>query len=352
MYELRVAGASLESIGKTIVHEGLWAALGRKNRVLRAGDVEAILKHEFYAGWFTWRDERYRAKHEPVFTADEWERLQATFTRGTYGSPLDAAGALSGFLLCAECGCRITYDPKIKSGGKRYDYYRCANGHRVHAKRIHVTEANLLAQFEAAIANIEMPHALADEISRVLRETHEVVRTERRREIGVLKRTVDDVQAREDKIVAVYIDGKLDDVTYQRQRDMLLSEKHAAMDRLSTASEDLDDKYLVTADRIFELAKQARSLWNQRTPSEKRQLLEMVLSNPRLDGVTVRYDMKKPFAILAEMTKGNDWRARWDSNRLSRHRTRARACQVFGSRRTCCTAMTHRPASSSTKYTA
>ncbi len=80
-------------------------------------------------------------------------------------------------------GC-ITYDPKIKPDGRRYDYYRCTNGHRMHAKRIHVTEAQLLAQFEAAIANIEMPHALADEISRVLRETHEVVRVERRREIA------------------------------------------------------------------------------------------------------------------------------------------------------------------------
>ncbi|MCC7107889.1 MAG: hypothetical protein IT382_01250, partial [Deltaproteobacteria bacterium] len=204
--------------------------------------------------------------------------------------------------------------PKVKQSGKRYDYYRCANGHRAHAKRVHITEAQLLGQFEAAIANIEMPEALAAEISRVLRETHEVTRAERRREIATLKRALEEVQARDDKLVSLYIDGKLDDVTYARQRDLLMTERHEAAERLSAASEELDDKYLATADRVFELAKRARSLWNQRTPSEKRQLLEMVLSNPRLDGVTVRYDMKKPFAILSEMTKGNDWRARRDSN--------------------------------------
>jgi hypothetical protein len=201
--------------------------------------------------------------------------------------------------------------PAISDGGKPE---APAGGHRIHAKRIHVTEADLLAQFDAAIANIEVPHALADEISAVLRETHDVVRQERRREIAVLKRTIEDVQAREDKIVAMYVDGKLDEVTYQRQRDMLLSEKHAAMDRLSAASDELDDKDLVTADRIFELAKRARTRWNQRTPSGRRELLEVVLSNPMLDGVTVRWEMKKPFAILGEMTKGNDWRARQDSN--------------------------------------
>ena len=167
-----------------------------------------------------------------------------------------------------------------------------------------------------------------------------MVRAERRREIGLLKRTVEDLQAREDKVVGLYVDGKLDDVTYQRQRDLLLTEKHAALDRLAAASEELDDKYLVTADRIFELAKQARTLWIQRTPTERRQLLEMVLSNPRLDGVTVRYDMKKPFAILSEMTKGNDWRARRDSNRppinaapTASRTTGARSTRVARSRR-------------------
>ena len=314
MYELRVSGASLESIGKTIVAEGLWSALGRKNRRLVASDIEHIIKHEFYAGWFTWRDERYRGKHEAVFTADEWARLQATFTRGPYGAPHHVAGAFSGFLTCADCGCRVTYDPKVKADGRRYEYYRCANGHRVHTKRIHVTEAQLVAQFEVAIANIEMPHVLADEVSRVLRETHDVVRTERRREIAALKKAIDELQAREDKVVALYVDGKLDDVAYARQRDMLLTEKHAAIDRMNAANEDLDDKYLVTADRIFELAKQARSLWNQRTTSEKRLLLEMVLSNPQLEGATLRYEMKKPFAILSQMTNGPDWRARCDSN--------------------------------------
>lgn len=314
MFELRMAGHSLEAIGAAVVAEGLWAALGRKNRALRAGDVEAILKHEFYAGWFTWRDQRYRGKHEPIFTADEHERLQATFTRGHYGTPLAPTGALSGFLACAQCCCRITYDPKTKPSGKRYDYYRCANGHRVHTKRVHVTEAELLAQFEAAIANIEMPEALATEISRVLHETHEVTRAERRREIAALKRALEEVQGRDDKLVALYIDGKLDDVTYARQRNLLMTERHQAAERLSAASDELDDKYLATADRTFELAKRARSLWNQRTPAEKRQLLEMVLSNPTLDGATLRWEMKKPFAILAEMTKGNDWRARRDSN--------------------------------------
>jgi site-specific DNA recombinase len=315
MYDLRIAGASLEAIADTVMKEGLWNALGRRRRRVLKGDVERLLKDEFYVGWFTWRDERYRGKHETLFTIDEWNKLQATFNRAPYGSPLDSGGALSGFMLCGECGCRITYDPKIKPDGRRYDYYRCTNGHRMHPKRIHVTEAQLLAQFEAAVVDVDMPEVLAKEVMRTLRASHESLRAERQREIAVLKKTLEDVQEREDRVVKLYVDGKLDDVTYQRQRDMLMTEKHTAMERLSAANDELDDKYLDTAERIFELAKRARSLWNERTPSEKRELLETLLSKSRLHGAKVQYEMRKPFAILAEMAKGNDWRARHDSNR-------------------------------------
>jgi hypothetical protein len=140
------------------VREGLWSALGRKNRRLFPGDIEHILKHEFYAGWFTWRDEQYRGKHETVFTADEWARLQETFgKRAPYRSPLDKAGALSGCMTCVECGCLITYDPKLKSSGRGYDYYRCSNGHRVHTKRVRVTEVapGLKIFFETSCAKVE-----------------------------------------------------------------------------------------------------------------------------------------------------------------------------------------------------
>ncbi len=283
-------------------------------RRLRAVDVEQILKHEFYAGWFVWRDERYRGKHEPVFTQEEWTRLQATFGRAPYGAPLAASGALQGFLSCAECGCRITYDPKTKPDGRRYDYYRCADGHRAHDKRVHVTETKILAQLEGAIADVEVPAATADEILAFLRESHERSRVDRRRETAQLQRALDDVQAREDRLVALYVDGKLDEATYRRQRDLMQDERQGAMERMKAAHDALDAGYLATAERIFELAKQARTLWNERNPRERRELLEMVLSNPRLDGVTVRYDLKKPFAILSEMAKGGDYRAQADSN--------------------------------------
>jgi hypothetical protein len=41
---------------------------------------------------------------------------------------------------------------------------------------------------------------------------------------------------------------------------------------------------------------------------EKRDFLARLVCNPRLDGRTVRFDLRKPFAVLAKMRAANDWR--------------------------------------------
>jgi predicted site-specific integrase-resolvase len=52
--------------------------------------------------------------------------------------------------------------------------------------------------------------------------------------------------------------------------------------------------------------------WKERSDRERRDFLNELLSNPRLRGRTVEYDLKKPFAVLAEMAKKQDWRPQGD----------------------------------------
>ncbi len=66
----------------------------------------------------------------------------------------------------------------------------------------------------------------------------------------------------------------------------------------------------MTAQRTLELAQRAKELWLSQSPSERRRLLEMLVSNPILDGKTVRYDLRKPFQLLSELKQAPDWRAR------------------------------------------
>jgi hypothetical protein len=62
-----------------------------------------------------------------------------------------------------------------------------------------------------------------------------------------------------------------------------------------------------TAKTVLELATSAKSLWIDRSAYERREFLNKVLSNPILDGLTVRYELKKPFAVLMKMNENKEW---------------------------------------------
>lgn len=66
----------------------------------------------------------------------------------------------------------------------------------------------------------------------------------------------------------------------------------------------IGDATLETVGSIIELATNAESLWKHMTTIERRDLLDKLLSNRWLNGVTVEYEIVKPLRALAEM-KGN-----------------------------------------------
>ena len=70
----------------------------------------------------------------------------------------------------------------------------------------------------------------------------------------------------------------------------------------------IDGAYLETTKSTLELAINAKSLWNTRPPHERREFLDRLLSNPTLEGVTVKYELRKPWGVLAEMKQTEEWR--------------------------------------------
>jgi hypothetical protein len=108
--------------------------------------------------------------------------------------------------------------------------------------------------------------------------------------------------------------GTLDDAAFKKQLQRIRDQRTELTRKLDEANDRLDDAYLDTARTTLELAKRAQLQWSSRSALEKRQFLEAVVSNVRLDGRTVRYDLRKPFQILSELREDPTWRTREDSN--------------------------------------
>jgi hypothetical protein len=68
--------------------------------------------------------------------------------------------------------------------------------------------------------------------------------------------------------------NEIDLATYERQLTRLRADKGATFEKLRETDNAEDEKYLVTAERVLELAKTAKKPWETRSPTEKRDLVE------------------------------------------------------------------------------
>ena len=100
-----------------------------------------------------------------------------------------------------------------------------------------------------------------------------------------------------------------DNEAYRRQLGRLRAQRAEAAKNAEGANEELDDAWLITAQRTLELAKSAAELWVSRSGAEKRALLEMMVSNPTLSGRKLTFELKKPFTLLAEIRRNGVGRA-------------------------------------------
>jgi hypothetical protein len=83
---------------------------------------------------------------------------------------------------------------------------------------------------------------------------------------------------------------------------------------LSRLSAQLTTESVLTMQRLFELAQTAHCLYLTRNVAERGQLLKSVLLNCSTDGVSLCPTYRKPFDLIFERAKTENWSGRADLN--------------------------------------
>lgn len=300
IWELAADGVSIREIRRKCIEEGVVPA--ERVATFSKSLVENTLKNPFYGGTFMWGGVEYDGKHELIIPREVFERVR-TRESGNTKRKRTHDGALAGFLHCGECGCSITYDPKTKPSGLRFDYYRCANGKGAHEKLKYFAEAVILSRFEPVIDSITLTEAQAKEITDALNSAHHKAQDAKRRQMEGFRAGLKELENGEDELYVDLKRGVLDDEGYKRQLARVRSERLRFTGLLEQAQQAIDGAYLKTAQGTLELATRVKSLWVSRSAEERRAVLEKLLSNPLLDATTVRYDLKKPYRAIVKMAR-------------------------------------------------
>lgn len=167
--------------------------------------------------------------------------------------------------------------------------------------------------FEPALDEFSISDDFASDIAHALNDRHLKIKEKLSRERKFYFSAQTSLEKSEDELYEDLKRGIVSEEMYSRKLGSIREERQ----RISTLLLDLQDSatetYLHTAQSILELAKEAKSLWLSRSPTERVEFLKKLLWNPKITGRTIEYQLRKPFAILSEMRKTEEWGAYLDS---------------------------------------
>lgn len=181
-------------------------------------------------------------------------------------------------------------------------------------KQLNLTEVGIIEQFRPVFANISISEQFASDVAGALNELEEKSQTAIRRQAANFRIKINEVKLAQDRAYERFDAKEIDGIQYQR----ILKRTHSELDSYERQLEQMNlainRSVMVTAKKILELCKNAKSLLETASAEELGDYLKTVCSNPVLDGASIRFSLKKPFSLIVEMKENEGWWAHLDSN--------------------------------------
>lgn len=297
LFELYATGQhSLKSLVDWASQEG--TSLTRKG-------IHYILTNEFYTGNIKWNGTRYKGNHEPIISPSVFHTVQDLLGEKSNWPKVVTKKqfAFRGLLTCGRCGRLLTAE--IKKG--RYIYYRCMGTMYKGCDQRYLREEIVSEGLGEALKGIRLSTEQADWIVNALKESHREQQDLHKKDTQALHRKAESLRSKIHKAYEEKLDGKITENLW----DDLYQGWNVELERIEAklqAYSRADLNYVKTGAEIIELAKGAYDQYVTRNPFDQRKLLDCVISNSAVDGVSFCFTYNKPFDAIAEGLESNNWR--------------------------------------------
>ncbi len=300
MFQLYAYGnCTLEGIVKRFEKDGV--DYRPNNPKWSRTSVHNMLNDRAYIGEIQYKGNWYPGKHDVLIDRATWDRVQTLLgNRQQVTHTLTFAGDL---IDCGYCGHKITGEVKTKqtkSGPTEYIYYRCTKYNKPGHPRTRVKQIAFDEQVLAFFDQIRIEDdSIRDWFRAVLASKTKDAQAETQAQRSELQRQETLLAAQQDRLLNLRIDGQIDGDTFATKQTELRDRLASIMLQLEALNRSRDENAEL-ASRVFELSQTLRQKWLTAEYEEKRQILEIVWLNCRLDDVTLVPTIRKPFDVLAE----------------------------------------------------
>lgn len=293
-FELYANGMSLEAVRWKLKDEGF--IYQTSNKVISHGQLGKMLHNKGYIGIIYHRGQYYLGKHEHIVSNELFEMAQKSSKKDN--KPLtrnERSHAFLGLIKCGKCGCAVTIEPPKRNG---IIYYHCTGSKgKCDQKSKNVREEIIMPQLDEAVKAVSLAQKHIDYIKKGLRESlrdkqefTEEMRTNLQAEASRIRHRINKLtdEYYEDKITAEFYNEKRIKWTHNLDEVMIKLE----------ALHNTEKKFYEEGIRIIETLKNAYWLYKRQNNSEKREMLNYLLSNVTLNDEKVSYDYNLPFSYF------------------------------------------------------
>lgn len=269
-----------------------------------------VITNTFYYGVMTVKGKQYPHRYPPLIDKQLFDTCQAVL-QGWNKKPFKYCGKefiFRGLLTCKVNGKIVS--PFVKSKvskktgeKKEWTYLRSWNEE---GKYIYIREEKILQQAEKAFNGLVMPTEATAALVQYLRTTDNAERDFLLRRTNELKKEDTLIQSRRHSLMDLLIDGAITRDEYD-ERMVLLREKQLQIAKELGAHRDSDDDFKNAMIFFVDLCNKAPNLFSGATIEQKRAYLNLVLLNLQLDGESLCFSYRMPFAEYVESGKTGKW---------------------------------------------
>ncbi|MGB0757840.1 MAG: recombinase family protein [Patescibacteria group bacterium] len=301
---------TLKTLRLALASEG-W--VDKDGKPIPKSTLAKLLSDPFYSGPFFWKGILYtKYNHKPIISQEVFEIVRKKINGKHAGKFNKHNHLFRGLIKCKECGG--SYTGEIQKG---HTYYRCTR-HKPCSQRKYVREEVIEKQVMDELETIKVKNKkLLQWLQKALRESHQDEIVYHNQVLTSLNNRYQQLQERCDEIYLDKIDKRITLEKFETLEKKFRQEQKDVRKELER-HEQANIKYFELGVNILELAFLGKKLYLSANPDKKRQILNQVFLNLKIEGENLLTVKKKPYEQIAQRAKNENWSGVADSNLLIR----------------------------------
>lgn len=315
--EYAKGGRTLQDITNFARDIGLCSRLCKINKTISRGQVYQILQNTFYIGYMKSKGKIYEHYYEKFIDKELFDIVQDVMNdRKRAPSKLyygEKQYVFNGLVKCGTCGCLMTSETRTKPSGKSYTYLKC-NTLRAKCSQKPINEQVLLDELEKMFLNgLNVTDSMLVNIKKLVREQLKKdteVKASDKRNITI---KIEELKSQEKQLFKYLLQHKCDEETFNESKAGIRDEI-AKLEKSADKYEEDNAKIEDILMNIAEIAANASIFIKSPIISQKKDFLNLILSDSKIEGKKPCFTIGKPFDRLVKTAETEKWCRRRESD--------------------------------------